>query len=42
MGLLPEGEMSRRTLMEILAVPWVDKSIAVVATIPFVIELYRR
>jgi protein-S-isoprenylcysteine O-methyltransferase Ste14 len=25
-----------------LAIPWVDKSIALVATIPFVIELYRR
>jgi len=28
--------------MDLLAIPWVDKSIALVATIPFVIELYRR
>jgi protein-S-isoprenylcysteine O-methyltransferase Ste14 len=28
--------------MELLAIPWVDKSIAIVATIPFVIELYHR
>jgi protein-S-isoprenylcysteine O-methyltransferase Ste14 len=28
--------------MNLLAIPWVDKSIAILATIPFVIELYRR
>jgi protein-S-isoprenylcysteine O-methyltransferase Ste14 len=28
--------------MDLLAIPWVDKSIAIVATIPFVIELYQR
>jgi protein-S-isoprenylcysteine O-methyltransferase Ste14 len=28
--------------MDRLAIPWVDKSIAIVATIPFVIELYHR
>jgi len=28
--------------MDLLVIPWVDKTIAVVATIPFVVELYRR
>lgn len=34
--------MGRRTFMNVLVIPWVDKTIAIVATIPFVIELYRR
>ena len=34
--------MTQRSFMHMLAIPWVDKSIAVVATIPFVIELYDR
>lgn len=28
--------------MDLLVNPWVDKTIAIVATIPFVVELYRR
>jgi protein-S-isoprenylcysteine O-methyltransferase Ste14 len=28
--------------MDLLAIPWIDKTIALVATIPFVIELYHR
>jgi len=28
--------------MDLLAIPWVDKSIAIVASLPFVVELYRR
>jgi len=34
--------MAQRRFMDLLAIPWVDKSIAILATIPFVIELYRR
>lgn len=34
--------MAQSSLMDRLAIPWVDKSIAIVATIPFVIELYHR
>lgn len=34
--------MTQRSFMDVLAIPWVDKSIAIVATIPFVIELYHR
>ena len=34
--------MARRSLMDLLAIPWVDKSIAVVASLPFAFELYRR
>ena len=34
--------MARRSFMDLLVIPWVDKTIAVVATIPFVVELYRR
>ena len=34
--------MTQRGFMDLLAIPWVDKSIAIVATIPFVIELYHR
>jgi protein-S-isoprenylcysteine O-methyltransferase Ste14 len=34
--------MTQRRFMDLLAIPWVDKSIALVATNPFVIELYRR
>ena len=34
--------MAPRRFMDLLAIPWVDKTIAILATIPFVIELYRR
>jgi protein-S-isoprenylcysteine O-methyltransferase Ste14 len=34
--------MPQRSFMALLAIPWVDKSIAILATIPFVIELYHR
>jgi protein-S-isoprenylcysteine O-methyltransferase Ste14 len=37
-----EGHMTQRGFMDRLAIPWVDKTIAIVATIPFVIELYQR
>jgi len=28
--------------MDLLVIPWVDKTIAILATIPFAVELYRR
>jgi protein-S-isoprenylcysteine O-methyltransferase Ste14 len=28
--------------MDLLVIPWVDKTIAIVAAVPFVVELYRR
>ena len=34
--------MARRSLMDLLVIPWVDKTIAILATIPFINELYRR
>ena len=34
--------MARRRFIDILAIPWVDKTIAVVASLPFALELYRR
>ncbi len=34
--------MARRGFMDLLAIPWVDKSIAIVASLPFAVELYRR
>ncbi len=34
--------MARRSLMDLLAIPWVDKTISVVACVPFAVELYRR
>jgi len=34
--------MAHRSFMDVLVIPWVDKTIAVAATIPFVVELYRR
>ena len=34
--------MGCRSFMDLLVIPWVDKTIAIVAAIPFVIELYRR
>ena len=34
--------MARQTFMDLLIIPWVDKTIAILATIPFIIELYRR
>src|SRR5215469_1755542 len=35
------GEV-RQGLMAKLAIPWVDKTIAILATLPFAVELYRR
>jgi hypothetical protein len=32
----------RSRFMTVLAIPWVDKTIALVASVPFAIELYRR
>jgi protein-S-isoprenylcysteine O-methyltransferase Ste14 len=34
--------MARRRFIDLLAIPWVDKTIAVVASLPFALELYRR
>jgi protein-S-isoprenylcysteine O-methyltransferase Ste14 len=34
--------MARRGFMDVLAIPWVDKMISVVACVPFAVELYRR
>jgi protein-S-isoprenylcysteine O-methyltransferase Ste14 len=34
--------MIRRGFMDLLVIPWVDKTIAILAAIPFVGELYRR
>ena len=34
--------MARRRFMDLLVIPWVDKTIAILATIPFAVELYRR
>ena len=34
--------MARRRFIELLAIPWVDKTIAIVASLPFAVELYRR
>jgi hypothetical protein len=34
--------MARRGFMDLLVIPWVDKSIAIVASLPFAFELYRR
>src|SRR5262249_27605410 len=34
--------MARRGFMKLLVIPWVDKTIAIVACLPFVVELYRR
>ena len=34
--------MARYRFIDLLTIPWVDRTIALVATIPFVIELYRR
>jgi protein-S-isoprenylcysteine O-methyltransferase Ste14 len=39
----PEDERpTRRSFMELLSIPWVDRTIAIVASVPFVLELYRR
>jgi protein-S-isoprenylcysteine O-methyltransferase Ste14 len=39
----PEGERPmRRSFMELLSIPWVDRTIAIVASLPMAIELYRR
>lgn len=34
--------MARRRFIDLLAIPWVDKTIAIVALVPFAVELYRR
>ena len=34
--------MAQRRFMDLLVIPWVDKTIAILATIPFAVELYRR
>jgi protein-S-isoprenylcysteine O-methyltransferase Ste14 len=34
--------MARRRFMDLLVIPWVDKTIAIVACLPFAFELYRR
>jgi protein-S-isoprenylcysteine O-methyltransferase Ste14 len=34
--------MARRRFLDLLGIPWVDKTISLIATIPFVIELYHR
>ena len=34
--------MARRSFMDLLAIPWVDKTISIAACLPFVVELYRR
>lgn len=34
--------MPRPRFLDLLGVPWVDKTISLVATIPFVVELHRR
>jgi protein-S-isoprenylcysteine O-methyltransferase Ste14 len=34
--------MPRRRFIDLLVIPWVDKTIAILAAIPFVGELYRR
>jgi len=39
---LMESAMARRSFMRLLVIPWVDKTIAIIATIPFVVELYHR
>jgi len=36
------GRPMARRFMEILVIPWVDKTIAVLASVPFAVELYRR
>lgn len=34
--------MARRGFIDLLVIPWVDKTIAIVACLPFAVELYRR
>ena len=34
--------MSHRRFMDLLVIPWVDKAIAILASVPPAIELYRR
>ena len=34
--------MAQRRFMDLLVIPWVDKTIVILATIPFAVELYRR
>src|SRR5216684_6984450 len=37
-----ERPMAQRSFMDLLVIPWVDKTIAIVASLPFAFELYRR
>ena len=34
--------MAQRSFMDLLVIPWVDKTIAILASLPFAVELYRR
>ena len=34
--------MARLRFMDVLVIPWVDKTIAILASLPFAVELYRR
>jgi len=34
--------MTKRSFMELLVTPWVDKAIAILAAVPLAVELYRR
>jgi len=34
--------MAQRSFMDLLVIPWVDKTIAIEASLPFAFELYRR
>ena len=35
-------QASRRTFMEFITTPWVDRAVAIFASLPFAIEIYRR
>ncbi len=37
-----EHPVARRSFMDLLVIPWVDKTIAILAALPFAAELYRR
>src|SRR5258708_24012104 len=37
-----EHPMAQRRFMDLLVIPWVDRTIAIVASLPFAVELYRR
>jgi len=40
--MMKGNSMARRGFMDLLAIPWVDKTMSVVASLPFAVELYRR